>query len=238
MNRLFAFSLFYITLCGSKAATIRGVNDSVDVNADSANLNQPQRRLETGTLDFVPLDCNAGLKIEDTAPCVTWSSLFGSSGSFSERIEIPCGQCVMMDYSGDILTLNGGIDVQGKLVFPDNNKPLEVVTPMIAVQGQLKMTSTKPVDGKPLIKFTMIGQDIMNFTPIGTNANKCNGSEDCAAGKKAIVVAGGQVDSKSSAHVARCRFAKACYRFLTVHFSLPNSSQWAACQHSDLVKLV
>lgn len=196
MSRLFAFSLLLTTVCGTKAATIRGANIGEDVNANPKNLTQ-SRRLEI--IDFVPLDCNAGLKIEDTTSCVTWSSMFGSSGSFSERIEIPCGKCVLMDYTGDILTLNGGIDVYGKLVFPDNDKSLEVVTPIVAVQGQLKMTSTKPVDGKSMIKFTMIGQDTMTFTPIHNNANKCNGEVDCITGKKAIVVAGGQVDSK---HIA------------------------------------
>ena len=169
----------------SRAATLRGGILGPETNAEIIS-----RRLEIS--DFVPLECNANL---DKAPCGSWTSKFGAGGTFAERIIIPCGECVSMDYSGGILTLNGGLDVQGKLEFPDSGPAIEVVSTMIAVQGELKITSTKPVDGQPMVKLTMIGQEVLAFTPIGNNANKCGGVT-CDAGKKSIVVAGGKVDRK------------------------------------------
>ena len=101
-----------------------------------------------------------------------------------------------MDHASGNLSLLGGLDVLGKLVFPDGYN-LNLVTTMIAVQGELEMTASKPVDGTPQIKFTMIGNDDqMTFTPIDANANACEGVSTCTTGKKAIVVAGGKVNSK------------------------------------------
>ena len=192
-------SLFLVALLQGKcrAVTLRGAILGQDTNAAIIS-----RRLETS--DFVPLECNAGL---DSAPCATWSSKFGGGGTHGERIIIPCGECVRMDYSGGILTLNGGLDVQGKLEFPDNGPAIEVISTMIAVQGELKITSTKPVDGKPMVKLTMIGQDALSFTPIGGNANKCDGQVSCDMGKKSIIVAGGKVNRKCK---ERCGKFSAC----------------------------
>ena len=101
-----------------------------------------------------------------------------------------------MDHASGNLSLLGGLDILGKLVFPDGYN-LNLVTTMIAVQGELVMTASKPVDGTPQIKFTMIGNDDqMTFTPIDANANACKGVSTCPTGKKAIVVAGGKVNSK------------------------------------------
>lgn len=186
-------SLKFISLClvvllqgKSRAATLRGGILGQETTAEIIS-----RRLEVG--DFVPLECNANL---DKAPCVSWSSKFGTNGSYEERIMIPCGECVRMDYSGGILTLNGGLDVHGKLEFPDSGPAIEVISTIIAVQGELKITSTKPVDGQPMVKLTMIGQEALAFTPIGNNANKCDGKVSCDMGKKSIIVAGGKVDRK------------------------------------------
>ena len=63
-----------------------------------------------------------------------------------------------MDHASGNLSLLGGLDVLGKLVFPDGYN-LNLVTTMIAVQGELEMSASKPVDGTPQIKFTMIGND-------------------------------------------------------------------------------
>ena len=167
------------------ASNLRGAVLGKGLNTETT------RRLEI--TDFIPLACNVNL---DVTPCVTWSSKFGVAGTQSRRITIPCGECVTMDHTGNILTLNGGMDIHGKLEFPDNDHAIEVVSTMIAVQGELHITSTKPVDGKPLVTLTMIGQEPMTFTPIGENANKCDRKAVCDAGKKAIVVAGGKVDCK------------------------------------------
>ena len=143
-----------------------------------------------GMKDFVPLACNANIA---TASCNSWTSVFGTSTSFSQRLVIPCGQCVIMDVVGETLALLGGLDVIGKLVFPDGYK-LNLSAPVIAVQGELEMIATKQVDGTPNIKITMIGNVDQAFTPIDINAKACNGAVTCNAGKKGIIVAGGKVN--------------------------------------------
>lgn len=154
------------------------------------------RSLQT-IADFVPLSCNSNLA---GSTCSTWTSKFGSSATVSSRIVIPCGQCITMNHPGPTLTLQDGVDVQGKLVFPNNYKLL-VNTPLVVIQGELAMTSTKPVDGTPSIKFVMTGANEQTFTPIGQNVNACGGSK-CSVGKKSFTVAGGKLNSKSIERMA------------------------------------
>jgi hypothetical protein len=97
-----------------------------------------------------------------------------------------------MDMQGGKLTLQQGIDIVGKLVFPDGYK-LDLSASIISIQGELEIQATKPVDGVPNIKFTMIGNFDKTFTPVGENARACNGASSCSVGKKVIVVAGGKV---------------------------------------------
>ena len=152
----------------------------------------PRQLQDDGMKDFVPLACNAKIA---SAKCSSWSDKFGKATSYSARVAIPCGECVTMDLAGGSLALLGGLDVNGKLVFPNKYK-LKLSTTMIAVQGELQMTSSKPVNGSPDIIFTMIGDANMTFTPIDVNANKCKGLSTCGVGKKGIVVAGGKVTRK------------------------------------------
>ena len=142
-----------------------------------------------GMRDFVPLSCNSNLA---KASCKSWSSTFGTSTSFSTRVTVPCGQCVRMDLQGGRLTLQQGIDIVGKLVFPDGYK-IDLSASIISVQGELEMKASKTVDGVPDIKFTMIGNVEKSFVPVGENALACNGAKTCNVGKKVIVVAGGKV---------------------------------------------
>lgn len=142
-----------------------------------------------GMKDFKPLTCNSGLA---TAVCVPWTKKFGTSATYTTRLAIPCGECVTMDLAGGSLNLQAGIDIIGKLVFPDGYK-INVSAPVIAIQGELVMTATKVVDGIPNIKFTMVGSTDNSFTPIDVNAKACKGAVTCNVGKKSIVVAGGKV---------------------------------------------
>jgi len=136
--------------------------------------------------DFVPLSCNNML-----SDCKSWRTIFGNDAVHTARVVVPCGTCVTMDHPGPELILQDGIDIQGKLIFPDGYS-LTVQTTSIAVQGELEMTSTKPVDGTPNIRISMIGNNsLQTFTPIGENAGACGNG--CVMGKKAIVVAGGKV---------------------------------------------
>ena len=205
MKICLAFNLFLLlsvthtvsaTLLRSSVAettTIDIASSTRDDSNEASRVQRPsslQRDLQSAG-DFVPLGCNSMI---DSASCTTtWSSLFGPGSEQSERITIPCGQCVTMDHAGDTLTLVQGLDIQGKLVFPDNYS-LHIISPMIVVQGELEMTATKPVNGEPSITFTMTGQTANTFAPIEDNINACGG--DCNVGKKSITVAGGKVDSK------------------------------------------
>ena len=160
-------------------------------SATGRQVAQP-RRLET--LDFVPLVCNSKLA---SAVCTKWSEVIGTANVYTKRVTIGCGQCVIMDYAGANLTLQDGLDVRGRLIFPDGYK-LNLITTMIVVQGQLDMIARKPVDGIPNIKITMIGNnDGLQFFPMGENKGKCGGETMCTVGKKSITVAGGKVNSKS-----------------------------------------
>jgi hypothetical protein len=183
---LLLFSSFlHLFLCEASAAMkqLRG------------DLNQTTERQLQGidVRDFKPLSCNSNLSRN---PCTTtWSSQFGTSNSHTTRIVIPCGKCVVMDHAGVVLDLKGGIDIMGKLVFP-NDYRLSITVTTVIVQGELQMTASKQVDGVPNIKFTMVGiNNDLTFTPIDVNANACRGISTCTVGKKSIVVAGGKLTS-------------------------------------------
>ena len=98
-----------------------------------------------------------------------------------------------MDVPGGSLALYAGLEVIGKLVFPDGYK-LNLSANIVIVQGELEMTATKAVDGTPNIKVTLIGNIDHTITPVGENAKACNGSAQCPAGKKSFIVAGGKVN--------------------------------------------
>jgi G8 domain len=191
-NEMIAQKLLRGMVNVTKAMNGQFVNDTSLSTASSSSIS---RHLQgDGMKNFTTLTCNANI---GTASCQTWTSQFGTANSHNNLLIVPCGVCITMDYSQtEQLDLLGGIDIQGRLVFPDGYQIL-ITTPMIIVQGELIMTSLKPINGVPDVKITMIGQnDKQTFTPIDNNANACNfGSATCTVGKKAIVVAGGKVNS-------------------------------------------
>jgi hypothetical protein len=97
---------------------------------DEPSYSQRRQLQGDGMRDFQPLSCNANLA---SAACSTWSSVFGTGTSYATRITIPCGQCITMDHVGD-LELLGGLDVIGKLVFPDGYS-LNLASTMISVMA-------------------------------------------------------------------------------------------------------
>lgn len=162
--------------------------------SSASNESLHHQRMMQDMFDFFPLSCNADL---DAARCVPWSSRFGTESTVSKRIIIACGECVVMNYAAsDTLTLAGGMDIRGKLVFPDNGYSLTLFTPLIAIQGELEMASTAAVDGTPPLRIVLTGQEDQFFTAVGENQYSCDGDSICNAGKKGIVVAGGKVTSK------------------------------------------
>jgi hypothetical protein len=186
--------LWFTLACGfgTTNASVRGTSVSNILGVDRSKTTPSTRMLEMA--DFVPLGCNMNV---NSAPCTSWTDIFGTDDVKTDRITIPCGKCIEMDFTGPTLELLGGLDIHGKLVFPDEYK-LSITTTLIAVQGQLDIEASKPVDGEPSIKFTLVGEDDQSFTPIKENASACNNGQDCNAGKKGIVVAGGKVNSKCS----------------------------------------
>jgi hypothetical protein len=150
------------------------------------------------TTDFIPLSCNNNLS---TATCNSWVSIFGSSSTFTNQVVIPCGTCITMDHPGPQLSLLSGINIIGKLIFPnDGSYQLTINTASIIVQGELDLQSTQtPVTGTPMIRIVMIGSDAsLNFFPINENVNACDGFlGSCKVGFKSITVAGGRVNCKA-----------------------------------------
>lgn len=172
-------------LRGTGAAT-RDASKAVDLSTSTRNLM---------AADFVPLACN-----NNFAPCIPWMQKFGTELVHSNRLFIDCGECVALDdHPGPVLTLLDGIDIRGKLQIKkdEDDTALIIKATIVVVQGELEMSATKAVDGKPLIKFLMEGQENKSFTPIEENTQACGGN-DCSVGKKAITVAGGKVDGKNN----------------------------------------
>ena len=99
---------------------------------------------------------------------------------------------VTVDHVGP-LTLSAGLDIQGKLVFPDGAQLL-LRAPYVRVQGELHMYSTKTPNGDPDLKFVITGSDeeVTKFIPADNNGGACGGVP-CEVGKKPFVVAGGKL---------------------------------------------
>ena len=90
--------------------------------------------------DFRPLNCNKNLS---DAVCLPWTHVFGEGKVRRNKLVIPCGTCIYMDVSEPILRLEKGLDVRGKLVFPDDYR-LNIEAPWIVVQGELSMRPCFP----------------------------------------------------------------------------------------------
>jgi hypothetical protein len=171
------------------------LDDTQSITAKWSHLRvaEDRRREQVmGIRSFKPLLCNSNILKSGSVCSSTWSAMFGKSETHSNRIVIPCGVCVIMNHASGTLNLNGGIDIQGKMIIP-NEVSIDITTTTMIVQGELIMTSTKPVDGIPNIKVTFVGSSEELFTPIDLNANACRGAATCTAGKKSFVVAGGKV---------------------------------------------
>lgn len=174
-------SLFLLTILASMAkASLRGSRRLFDVD--------PSMGMAV-TMPFSELRCNRNI-----SPCVPYSSRYGQKNIFLNRMIVPCGTCIIMDLADDLLLLNDGLDIRGKLIFPDNYR-LTVQTSMVVVQGELEMTSSQQVDGDPPIKFILHGNsDLESFLPIHNNEGIC--PVGCAVGPNSFTVAGGKVTRK------------------------------------------
>jgi hypothetical protein len=157
-----------------------------------AHLEQ-QRFLLDNYMHFSPLSCNQDLALQ---PCVSWTAKFGVQSVHTQRIVIPCGECIVMDFAGTLLHLQDGIDIAGKLLIQPTTETLKVRTTLVAVQGELEIRAdSRAVNGSPLVEFVLYnnGSKDQYFTAIDENASLCTLVEGCVAGVKSIVVAGGKL---------------------------------------------
>ena len=182
---------------------LRRVSSHQSVSANfseylSENDEEDQRLLSTHHQNhnggFVPLPCNTPM-----GECVNWSDQ-GYDPS-AGMVTIPCGTCVIMDDVGPTLNLENGIDVVGKLVFPDGYR-ITITTPFFYVQGILEMTSTRATSGEVDVKIiltssddnishSLVPHDMANI--FSNNANMCPPT-GCNVGNRPFVVAGGQLN--------------------------------------------
>ena len=107
---------------------------------------QEQRGLMPGMVEgYGELSCNANANPKiNTDECLEGatplSTLLGDS-IFEHQVTIPCGTCYTVDYTnGETITLDGGLNVLGRLHFPSTaNVTLE--TTSVIVQGLWSMTT-------------------------------------------------------------------------------------------------
>ena len=173
-------------------------NSTAPSPTTSPTTTETQMPHHSGVMDFVPLLCNHAL---DAIPCKMWSEHFGMDSIHTAPITIPCGSCIEMNYPGDLLVFEQGIDIQGKLVFPESNssKALTIQTPHIIVQGELHMHATnKAVDGQFAYKLELTGENDTHLQPIDNNYGVCQIEAKCNVGKKVIAVAGGKINGKNT----------------------------------------
>lgn len=184
-----------VTLASSIHASLRGSPEQ-EPSSSEGTFPKTVASRSLVTNDFIPLACN-----NQYAPCIPWTAKFGTKSEHNVRLFVDCGECIVMDHPGPFVVLGDGIDIRGKLqiIRKENDSAVTIKSTMVNVQGELEMSATKAIDGKPLIKFIMEGEENKSFTPIQENSEACGGS-DCSVGKKAITVAGGKVDSKCRLH--------------------------------------
>lgn len=144
--------------------------------ASSVKAMMPQDKM------FPPLECNA----DGFSDCVSWKA---QNYDLSNQVDIPCGQCITMDFGDEeVLSLSGGLNVIGKLVI---DSPVQIETPKVIVQGELHINSDKIWDGTQDITITLTTTGEQSFVPADSNGSKCGGL--CMAGKKPFAVAGGRL---------------------------------------------
>ena len=171
----------------ARKTRIRGTIDNLDFLVEADGHTRVHPRMLQASKNFLPLTCNSG---------VTWSCVPWSFGLNPTDVEIPCGTCYNMDAftNNEVITLSGSLNIKGRLVFNDGTK-VTLKTTGVIVEGELAMTSTKPIDGTPDIVIELTGTDDVMFTPDTTNSDACGGNfAPCNLGPKPIVVAGGKLD--------------------------------------------
>ena len=166
--------------------------DQADGDVQWSSSDSPVRSVASAKIGtFQPLDCNSN-------PWSNCGSNLVSSiiASGTATLTIPCGQCYTFDVEGNV-TL-GGLDIQGKLLFPLNHK-VNIYTPYVVVQGELEINVNHATISPDHVStnFILTGTQDVLFTPTESpNQNACSGATlgKCNLGKKAFVIAGGKLN--------------------------------------------
>ena len=197
MSPVLCFSILLLLGLVESQNSLRGftgletVDDELLWNVSS--LQSRGRILQQAPKFFRPLECNA---VKCANGITTWTKL-GLDPS-ANPVVIPCGTCVTMDYSsGSVLELAYGLDIQGTLIFLSGYR-ITLVTPFVLVQGNLEISSVRPVSDRPDVVFRFTGKSNQSFIPAANNKLACSadGASDpgkCQIGFKPFVVAGGKV---------------------------------------------
>jgi hypothetical protein len=149
---------------------------------------------------FAPLQCNHNVDASiDSDDCL--SNAVGLSTLFSvdesAPLTIPCGRCVIVDYTdGSTITIPGGLNVVGRLHFPSSANVI-VRTTAVFVQGSWSMET--PDEGKS-VKVSLYGSEEQFLYPHSSCCENiddvygydCSCSVPESIGKKPFVVAGGK----------------------------------------------
>jgi len=170
-----------------RSTRIRGTIDDLDFLVEADGHSRVHPRMLQAQKDFLPLTCNDNV----ASTCVPWK--FGLNPI---DVEIPCGDCYTMDsfVNNEVIEISGPLHIKGRLELNDGTKVVLKTTGVI-VEGELAMTSTKPVDGTPDIVIELTGTDDVSFVPEAINSDVCGPDfEPCILGPKPIVVAGGVLD--------------------------------------------
>lgn len=177
------------TISGATNDSLSGSVVGIDSEAGVITPSTLRRNLQENPLDlFKPLTCNSGI---ESVTCVSWSTLTITPG---QPVVIPCGQCINVDVAdGTELDLADGLDIQGKLVFPDNKK-VTVRTTHVYLQGVLKIRDNNVISPEnESVKFHFYGTTPKSFVPHADNSIGCP-SGSCDAGVKPFLIAGGKLD--------------------------------------------
>jgi len=158
------------------------------------------------SLTYTTLDCNEIAAVDiDSQDCldnaISFSSIYDSSSI--DPLTVPCGKCVLMDYTdGSTLEIPGGLHVLGRLHF-DPLSSVIVRTTGVFVQGSWSMKI--PNEGNQ-VKILLHGFEEQTLYP---HDLCCTGNvfhmdvcdEECedkqGVGKKPFVVAGGKLDIRA-----------------------------------------
>ena len=111
---------------------------------EGTGMKESPRKLSAATAaigDFYALDCNVGL---DSQPCTDLDISGYISGNITGDLEIGCGECKLWNNTEVDVTIGGGINILGKLLFPTNHR-VTIRAKYVIVQGEVRLFPRKNI---------------------------------------------------------------------------------------------